>query len=100
MSVEYQRRDSRQSPARKIPVEQRRRSTSRDDNVKCRRCGGIGHKAEQCEHFPYWKGKPCDCGLLHRRRDCNMSRGVHLTELDPQDRREDGQNTVPNMYIQ
>ena len=100
MSVEYQRRDSRQSPARRGPVEQRGRSTSRDDNVKCRRCGGIGHKAEQCEHFPYWKGKPCDCGLLHRRRDCNMSRGVHLTELDPQDRREDGQNTVPNMYIQ
>ena len=22
----------------------------------------MGHKAERCEMFPYWRGKPCDCG--------------------------------------
>jgi hypothetical protein len=50
--------------------------------------------------FPYWKGKPCECGLLHRRKDCNRSRqGAFVTEIEAEDAREDGQNSVPHMYL-
>ena len=101
-SVERQRRDSRQSPARGGPPQQRRRSASGDnseEDMKCRRCGGIGHKAEKCEMFPYWRGKPCDCGLYHRRRDCNTSHGAHVTEVNPEDRRNDHHEDDPHLYL-
>ena len=102
MSGGQRRGDSRESPARSGQTQQRQRSVSgeaRNENIKCRRCGGIGHKAEICEMFPYWRGKPCDCGLLHRRRDCNSSHGSHLTEMVNEDRRQDGQNDAPQLYL-
>ena len=66
--------------------------------MKCRRCGGRDHLGDQCEHFPYWKGKPCDCGLMHKKKECNTFRTSHLTELGPGE--QDGQKDAPNMYLQ
>ena len=102
MPVEYRKQDSRRSPARDSQTPQRRRSTStdrREDHNQCRRCGDKGHKADKCEMFTYWRGKPCDCGLLHRRKDCNRRQGAFVTEIEDEDRREDGQNSVPQMYL-
>ena len=99
-SIEPQRRDSRHSPARDGQPQQRGRSSSRDGvKDKCRRCGAIGHMAERCEMFPYWRGKPCDCGLLHRRKDCNSSHGAFVTEMEPQERRGEDQKTDRHMYL-
>ena len=102
MSEGQRGRDSRESPARGGQPQQRQRSNSgggRNENIKCRRCGGVGHMAEKCEMFPYWKGKPCDCGLLHKRRNCNSSPGAFLTEMAKEDGRQDGQNDASHLYI-
>ena len=102
MSEGQRGRDSRQSPPRGGQPQQRQRSKSgggRDENIKCRRCGGVGHMAEKCEMFPYWRGKPCDCGLLHKRRDCNSSPGAFLTEMVKEDGRQDGHNDAPHLYL-
>ena len=95
-------RDSRQSPARGGQQQQRRRSKSgggRDDDIKCRRCGGVGHIADKCEMYPYWRGAPCDCGLLHKRRNCNSSPGSFITEVAREDGRQDGHNDAPHLYL-
>ena len=95
-------RDSRQSPARGGQQPQRERSKSgggRDDDIKCRRCGGVGHIADKCEMYPYWRGAPCDCGLLHKRRNCNSSPGSFITEVAREDGRQDGHNDAPHLYL-
>jgi hypothetical protein len=100
-SGDYQRQDSRPSPARGDQSQQRRRSASResgDGNIKCRRCGDKGHRSEKCEQFPFWRGKPCDCGFLHKRRDCNMRYGAHVTEMDTEDRRHDERDDALQLY--
>ena len=102
MSEGQRGRESRESSARRGQTQQRQRSASggsRDEDINCRRCGGKGHKADRCEMFPYWRGKPCDCGLLHRRRDCNSSPGAFLTEVVTGERRQDGQNDAPHLYL-
>ena len=102
MSGGQRRGDSREPPARGGQPQQRQRSASGErgeENIKCRRCGGMGHKADRCEMFPFWRGKPCECGLLHRRRDCNSSPGVFLTEMETEDRRQDGRIDAPHLYI-
>merc|ERR1711888_108521 len=89
-------------PARGGQQKQRQRSKSgggRDDDIKCRRCGGIGHIADKCEMYPYWRGAPCDCGLLHKRRDCNSSPGSFITEVAREDGRQDGHNDAPHLYL-
>ena len=101
MSGEYQRQSSRKSPGRDGQPQQSRRSASRDGrdaSEQCRRCGGFGHTATLCEMYPFWRGKPCDCGFLHKRRDCNSNRGSNLTEVKQEDRRENEQNAVQYLY--
>ena len=101
-SVDRQRQERRQTPERDNQSQQRRRSASResgDGNFKCRRCGDKGHKSEKCEQFPFWRGKACDCGFLHKRRDCNMRYGANMTEMNTEDSNPDEQNAAHRLYL-
>ena len=100
-SGDYQRQDG-QSPARQDQNQQRRRSASReggDESGSCRRCGDKNHKSIHCEQFPYWRGKPCTCGLMHKRRDCNITYGANVTEVNTEDRRHGGQDAASHLYL-
>ena len=100
-SRDSQRQDSRSSSARRNQSQQRGRSASResgDGDNQCHRCGSKDHISAKCEQFPYWRGKPCDCGFLHKRRDCNMKYEVHVTGADTGDRRHDEQDDALQLY--